>query len=1222
MLIRHAAITAVLCAVAAFSPSNHAQAQTAPNWVCTQDLNGDGSIDAANEQASCITTSNGELCPISAVNCVIQTSSAMCPVIAPLDPTTGKCEMPPQCSSGSYDSTNHYCTTSSPPACSSPMATFDSSTNLCESNPSCPSGATYNSTLQMCVTTSPPVCATGMTFNSSDGRCESVPSCPNGGTYSNATQMCQIYNIQDPTCPANTTFNAVTNMCEATYSCSQGTFDPTSKKCVSTYSASCPSGTTFDSMNGQCESAASCASGVYDPIQKMCVTTTYLAPTCPIGSALNQNTNMCEATPVCPSGSTYDSASQSCLSSPVCSSGTYDPTSKMCIAQSTTAPVCPPGLTYPGAPSSICSGSYSCPANITDNGSKCAAIPTCSSGTYDSTQHMCDVSNTTYSNASCPAGTSLNISLDTCTASPTCSIGNYDQTLDACFSSVSPACSTINCKCTHLGTFCQYPPGCPSATLTLSFSSSDNLCEYQYSVFGVGVQCSPSGCAGNTSLVRCALQLQPRGYNYAISTCGVTPICSNSGTVNPLTHMCEITVPATCPSGTSLNGTLDLCTSTPTCLSGTYDTVSHKCVTVTVTTIAATCPAGTSLNTATNQCEANYICPTGSSYDSSTHKCESSPNCSSGVFTSSTGNCVLNTSTAPTCKSGGTFNPALDQCVAALSCPAGLSWDSTKNVCDGAAPACTSGTYDSTTHMCATTTTAAPSCTTGTYNSGDGKCEAPLACPNGSTYDMILGTCALKLSPTCPSGTFFDSTATICDASPSCPNTYIYNQAQGKCIYTLAYDPTCPSGTAIDVISNVCYSTPSCNAGYSYDSTNFVCTESQPVACSSPSESFDTTTKLCESSPVCSIGTYDSTQKSCVTILQATCPTGGYLNTTLNVCQANPGCSTGTFDTNSGMCASTGGATASAICSLGILNTSTNTCQTLPTCSVGTYNPVSGLCVDSSGTTSSPSCPSGSSLTISSGMCETAPTCQTNYTYDTTQHQCVSFVKSCPLNTATITYQCMDTGSGNLQCSPNTCVDLSSSNTSTTSTANTTGLVNDGTTDPNTGQCQGQVIIFNGKGMTCRPPGANTSYFNCCDTGSGGTLGFLKNCSSSEKITVEDVGNSLCHYIGEYCSTRWKMGFGSICVQRTKTYCCFTSELGRIIHEQGRTQLQAFQPDGKWGTSQSPNCIGFTPEQFQMLDFSRMDLSEYFSQIQQNIGSQVQQNIGNNVKNFYQNTLH
>jgi conjugal transfer mating pair stabilization protein TraN len=66
------------------------------------------------------------------------------------------------------------------------------------------------------------------------------------------------------------------------------------------------------------------------------------------------------------------------------------------------------------------------------------------------------------------------------------------------------------------------------------------------------------------------------------------------------------------------------------------------------------------------------------------------------------------------------------------------------------------------------------------------------------------------------------------------------------------------------------------------------------------------------------------------------------------------------------------------------------------------------------------------------------------------------------------------------------------------------------------------------------------------------------------------------------------------CLERTKSFCCFNSHLARIINEQGRGQI------GKgWGsdTARSPDCSGFSVAELQSLDFSRMDLSEFYAEI-------------------------
>lgn len=95
----------------------------------------------------------------------------------------------------------------------------------------------------------------------------------------------------------------------------------------------------------------------------------------------------------------------------------------------------------------------------------------------------------------------------------------------------------------------------------------------------------------------------------------------------------------------------------------------------------------------------------------------------------------------------------------------------------------------------------------------------------------------------------------------------------------------------------------------------------------------------------------------------------------------------------------------------------------------------------------------------------------------------------------------------------------------------------------------------------------------------------LMSCDQSDVITGMRVGNNLCHYVGVYTSKKFPR-------ERTQTYCCYNSRLAKIINVEGRKQL------GKgWGDAKSPNCSGFTPAELQSLDFSRMDLSEFYAEI-------------------------
>ena len=164
----------------------------------------------------------------------------------------------------------------------------------------------------------------------------------------------------------------------------------------------------------------------------------------------------------------------------------------------------------------------------------------------------------------------------------------------------------------------------------------------------------------------------------------------------------------------------------------------------------------------------------------------------------------------------------------------------------------------------------------------------------------------------------------------------------------------------------------------------------------------------------------------------------------------------------------------------------------------------------------------------------------------------------------------------------------------------------------NEGSCAGQLYIFNGEDKRCR---LKDKFFGltgggCCDKDKV-FMGLIA-CKDNEKILAKKRNNDLCHYVGQYCSKKLKF-LG--CVQTSESYCCFSSKLGRIIQEQGRPQLGI-----SWGSGDSPNCRGFTPDEFQKLDFSKLDFTEFAKDIQtkttnfNNIGGFVQ----NKVQNFFQ----
>lgn len=116
---------------------------------------------------------------------------------------------------------------------------------------------------------------------------------------------------------------------------------------------------------------------------------------------------------------------------------------------------------------------------------------------------------------------------------------------------------------------------------------------------------------------------------------------------------------------------------------------------------------------------------------------------------------------------------------------------------------------------------------------------------------------------------------------------------------------------------------------------------------------------------------------------------------------------------------------------------------------------------------------------------------------------------------------------------------------------------------------------------------------------------------SMETALMSDSG--FCHEVGTYCKKKIKF-IG--CVQEAKSHCCFNSKLARMIHEQGRPQLKT--GINNWGTPEAPLCRGFTPEEFQSVDFGKIDLTEYINDVQKNATEEIQKNMSNITSDFLQ----
>ncbi len=195
------------------------------------------------------------------------------------------------------------------------------------------------------------------------------------------------------------------------------------------------------------------------------------------------------------------------------------------------------------------------------------------------------------------------------------------------------------------------------------------------------------------------------------------------------------------------------------------------------------------------------------------------------------------------------------------------------------------------------------------------------------------------------------------------------------------------------------------------------------------------------------------------------------------------------------------------------------------------------------------------------------------------------------------------------QCSPFPCLG-DSDYTNLDASVGSSDKKNDGWAED--GGCAGQMYIFNGKANKCRAWDRllNLGGGGCCDKDKV-FLGLIE-CKAEEKLLAKKNKEGQCHYIGQFCSKELKLLVGKVCVVKSDSHCCFNSKLARIIQEQGRPQLGI-----GWGSADNPDCRGFTPEEFQKLDLSKVDFSEAFSDI--NINQENISTITNNLESKIQN---
>ncbi|MBN2570066.1 MAG: conjugal transfer protein TraN [Deltaproteobacteria bacterium] len=598
-------------------------------------------------------------------------------------------------------------------------------------------------------------------------------------------------------------------------------------------------------------------------------------------------------------------------------------------------------------------------------------------------------------------------------------------------------------------------------------------------------------------------------------------------------------------------------------LTGTSYSSSSACQSNCSQSVACTSTCPSEYTKSGSLCIANASCSSGGTLNTSVGKCQYAPtyNCDSGyTYDSAIGYCKANA----TCNSSGTLNTSDDKCQLSYSysCPSDYTYNYTYSVCQKT-PVCSSGTYNTSTDRCEQDASAV--CTTGyTYDGATGMCKVNVICGDGGSLNTSTDKCEITYTPTCASGFAYNAAYDVCQIVPSCPTGGSYNTSHDQCEVDNSWN--CPSGMSLT--GSTCYEAVTCPSGGNLNGDTELCEADSTFACFTSGYSYDGSANRCISDPVCDYGYYDVSIDLCRLSASGICPETYTYNSYQNKCLLDPPCLVGAAYST-----------------------------TLNQCSISAVY----------------DCPDTSEYSAVTRLCWAYPMCPGDMPYNEEINGCDGGYRTCPLGA----YPCLpEPGTGIKKCSPNECFDPIAAIVGTDEEADTTSYHNDGDRDPETGECEGIVYIFNGKGGTCKTPGMQTMFFNCCDTSEGSFLMVKKTCGEAEAMTMQAVQAGRCHYVGDYCAKKWKF-IG--CVQRAKTYCCFNSKLGRIIQEQGREQLQNFQPGGNWGSAESPNCVGFTPEQFAMIDFSRIDLSEFVGDIQGQIKTNIEEGMENKIDDFYDN---
>lgn len=502
--------------------------------------------------------------------------------------------------------------------------------------------------------------------------------------------------------------------------------------------------------------------------------------------------------------------------------------------------------------------------------------------------------------------------------------------------------------------------------------------------------------------------------------------CSETGCPIDAVQCDAVTELPSCPSGSVLNATRDMCQKDPDvfeCPSGfNYDNMLGKCVK------PLECPSGGEYNVSRNRCEFKriYECPVGYTQEGNT--CVAPPTCpSNAIFNPTTLKCELDATYAcadagwtyeaatnkcwlapPTCPVGYVYNTTYDKCFLAYTkgCASGYTYNTTRTRCEKTPPDCPSGTtYNTATNRCEQGSGSACTLSGGTWNGSTCTVSGSYAAAVNSTGNRIF---SWYISPTLGANTSIKRYPFTGLPLPEKPISVVYNRAAGQgwfagispanisllysegTIFSATYDDAVDS-----VVINFNYNTGEVYFDYFLqNNSTLVITYASTTTYTCPSggtlsgTTCNTTSNVAASCPVGY--THDGSGKC---YANPTCPSSGSFDGNLDLCYVSftKTCSSGTYDSSVDQCVQ------NATCAKGVLNPSKDRCEQdyVPVCGTGwTFNSATQFCEKL------PVCITGVySNTYDKCLLSYVPSCTSGYTYNATRDRCEKNPPDCPNGT-------------------------------------------------------------------------------------------------------------------------------------------------------------------------------------------------------------------------------